>query len=133
MKQETTNLLDVTSVSASGEGTPVATFKADLSKPPRGGKTDYIPDARAHLNVTTFTGTITSADIAIVATVNGADQEIGKFTQLVGAGAVLESIVVQQCPDTVKAVFTLVGSGMVFTAKVDLVRLLRPSKTEPTR
>lgn len=120
MAEEVKNILTVVAVDATGEGLVVDTLQ-DVSGGSQYPKHTDIGDCRFYFSVTVFGGSSPTANIALVTIVNGVEHILGTFTEALAATQ--ESIVIVQCPATVKAKYTLGGGSPVLTATIDAVRL----------
>lgn len=113
MREQRTQLANIVNATGSGEGEYVATREtltvAGESK------------ARVFLNVTALAGTTPLMDVTIVALVAGVDQVIASFVQST-EGVSQQSIVIDACPSTIKAVYTAGGTVTDFDATVDVIR-----------
>jgi len=104
------NLLSYDARTVTGEGSPTSTVQHE----------HYDSDARFFLKAPIVSGTSPTLDVNIVATVEGVDHVLASFTQLTAAGQ--ESLVVSQCPETVKIEYTIGGTTPSFTFAVEVER-----------
>ena len=120
MSDVITNVLNVSAVTTSGNSGLVDTYP-DVRGGPILPRYNLIDTARFYLNVATLTGTAPTADITIVATLNGIEHIIGTFTQ--ATGTTKEFIDVILCPGVITAKYTLGGTVTDFTATIDTIRI----------
>lgn len=72
--------------------------------------------AKFYLSVSAVTGTSPTLDVTITKTLGGVDFTIGTFQQITASGQ--EVIDVSNCPDKVKAKYTIAGDTPDFTFQV---------------
>lgn len=105
-KQVVTNILSVTNISASGEGTEVNTNvfpTIDKNLRPQPEKSGAVSQGCLFcLDTTGFTGTDMLVEIQFVE--NSIDYLLGAFASVTAAGKL--TLYVENCPDTVKVVYT---------------------------
>lgn len=112
MRTVTKTLATITNATTSGAGS----YAKTTPDPAR----FYREKCRVTLVVTSLTGTAPTMDVTITALVNGVDVTIGTFTQATAATS--ESIVIDTCPDEIKAVYTAGGTVTDFDAVVEALR-----------
>jgi hypothetical protein len=101
----TTELLDLTAETASGEGALIDTTafpSIDKNLRPQLGKR-AIKSGAALFSISSTAHSGTSMAVDVVAEVDGVDHVVGSFTDVTGTG--VETIVIDFCPDLVKIVY----------------------------
>ncbi len=111
MKNIITTILTALNLTTSGESSAVDTV---------GTRDARNQDATFYLNVSSLTGTSPTLDVDIVSTINGVDHVEGSFTQ--ATGATKERLSITNCPDSVKAVYTMGGTVTDADFTVDCAR-----------
>ena len=112
MRSKTTTLATIINATTTGEGSYTRTAPNDAIY--------YHEQVRVTLVVTALAGTAPTMDVTITALVNGVDVTIGTFTQATGATS--ESILIDTCPDQLKAVYTAGGTVTDFDAVIEALR-----------
>jgi hypothetical protein len=124
MPQIEKTIVTIVDETGSGEGSLVDTLQDTRADGVSYPKMSPLNDVRFYFDVSSLTGSGGTIDMDIVTTIGGNDFVLGSFTQATAAaGASEESIIIQNCPAHVKAVWTAGGTVSDFDATIHCVRV----------
>lgn len=109
---EENTLLSSAARTTTGEGLPVTLERSSRNHP---------SNAKCYLNVSAQSGTTPTLDVDIVGIINGVDFVINSFTQVGGATG-KQTIDISNCPEKVKAAYTIAGGSPSYTFEVYISR-----------